>query len=592
MATAVNLILGPAGYTPPAGRAVVLVLGAAGEATGGELLAGAPVALAWVRSTAAPKYCIAAAAWGRAAPGAALAAAAWGRAAPGAATARAAWGAASAAHSVLGLPWVRVPDSPLSAVVGAAWGRPSLAYGAPTRVRWGGSGNVTQAAGAGWSSAGVQHSAARLPWAAAGAIHRADRLRWAAARSADRWCRLPWGKGLLVIAPNDPFPVPPAMPATPGVLRRIRLHFCQPLRPGRLRLQLGVVDCPATDPSTLLIPARPTYMQVHASSAVRQPDGEPVTLWSYELQHDEGAIGWTLTARGPRQILDQLAYDADGLPARLRITLDGFPFDFIVEGLASTRAHGEFGAQITGRSVSALLTDRYAPKLRYLNSVDMTAQQVLADVLAPTGVGLDWGLTDWLVPAGMWSFEGSPMAAIQRVAEAVGALVQSPRTGENVRVAPRYPALPWEWASTTPDFVVESLDPVMSESVTRADKPAYEGVYIIGTTQPVRALVKRTGTAPGLLLPMISDPLMTQLIAAEQRGRAELGACGPQTQVVLQLPVLSGAGEAGVIDPGKLGRIDDPAGAWFGLVRSARVTVATVEEALSVRQSITLERHL
>jgi hypothetical protein len=175
------------------------------------------------------------------------------------------------------------------------------------------------------------------------------------------------------------------------------------------------------------------------------------------------------------------------------------------------------------------------------------------------------------------------------VAESIGALVQSPRVGEAVIVAPRYPVLPWGWDAATPDVTL-ALDPVATEGYERTDHPAYEGVYVSGQAQGVLALVKRTGTAPAsdLLLPLVTDALLTALEAAQQRGESMLGAAGPMATMTLTLPVLTSLGEPGVIDVGKLVLVNDPAGAWRGLVRSVSVT----GDHVVVRQTLTLERHL
>jgi hypothetical protein len=87
----------------------------------------------------------------------------------------------------------------------------------------------------------------------------------------------------------------------------------------------------------------------------------------------------------------------------------------------------------------------------WLNADAATAQQLAEAALEFSGVTLDWQITDWLVPAGAWSFSGTPLAAVQRVAEAAGAVLQSHRTDPVFRVLPRYTALPWEWTTTTPE---------------------------------------------------------------------------------------------------------------------------------------------
>ncbi len=573
MATAVNLVLNDGPYTPPSASFVRLVLGGGVEVTPGTLVCAQPTR----------------ALWGAATQGNGLPTrAAWAAAGALPFLARVPWAAAANIYGNAGrAPWLQVVTTLLvSPAVRAPWLGVQGFAAAATRLPWGAGASQYAVAALPWAAGiPIGPGAIRAPWRAAGTIYAAAALRWAQASAIYRASRLPWAAGKLVIAPNLPYPVPPA-PAPPSVSRNwVRLRLCaQPIDP--LRLVLGRV-CAVVPGDTTVIPAQATYMQVHTITAVRLPDLAPIPLESYDLSADDGSFGWTLTATGRIETLSLLA-PTGGLPTRLRVTLDGLVFEFVVEGLRRNRVFGNFSAQITARSASALLAEPYAPTGYYTNSEPLAAQQIVNDALQYTGVGLDWRVTDWLVPTGAWSATTTPMGVVRAVADSVGALVQSPRTGDNIIVMPRYPLLPWNWTAATPDVILASLDAVVTEGYERADRPAYEGVYVSGQAQGVLALVKRTGTAPAVLMPMVTDALATHLDAARQRGESMLAAQGPQARMTLTLPVLTGSGEPGVIDPGKLVRVDDPEGSWFGLVRSTRVTAAQP----GVQQTITLERHL
>ena len=514
----------------------------------------------------------------------------WGAAAQaGAAVSRAPWGflALGTVQAGTRAPWGDIVLGTVQAGTRAPWGALSARVTTSARAPWGRAADAqAPAVRAPWQRATTLARAVSAPWQRATIVTLAVRALWGRADPLQRGLRAPWDRALLVVGGNTDLPVY-APPSEPAVLRRVNLHFCPPGRASALRLVLGAPRPCARPGGTLVVPAQAVYMQTHSLTAVRLPDLTPVPITGFDLSADAGSIGWTLGAQGPVEVLTLLAPVA-GLPARLRVTLDGLVWEFIVEGLRRTRTFGQTTAQITGRSASALLADPYSPPITRLNTVPMTAQQIIADALDFTGVGLDWRCTDWTVPAGAWSHTGTAMSVVQRVAESIGARVQSPRTGSSVIVAPRYPVLPWAWAGATPGVTIASLDPVVSEGFERADKPAYEGVYVSGQAQGVLALVKRTGTGPALYLPMVTDPLITHLDAARQRGESMLGAAGNQARMTLTLPVLTGPGEAGVIDVGTLVHVADPAGAWRGQVESVRVQAGRP----SVEQTITLERHL
>jgi len=561
---AVDLILGELGSnTPPAGDAVHLVLGDLEGAPG--VLTDATLAVV-LRLRVALQAAVAKPAAGT------RAGAAWDR-------------AAAAPSGRTALRWGDFGGGALPSPCRLPWGAfAGPRYGRAAALPWGVAAARARAAQLPWGPAALRCRSWALPWGRAADRQRAARLVWQAAAPRGVARLVPWGVGLLLPGVNRPLPAGPgAFGFVLGDPAPVHLHFCV-YATSALDLVFGAEDCvtqPRIPDGTLIAP-RSTYMHTHSLQAFRLPDLTPVPVTAFDLAADADAFGWTLTAQGPEALLTLLA-PTGSEPAQLRVQLDGMTWEFVVEGLRRTRHFGRTSATITGRSASALLGDPYSPGQAWLNAVPITAQQAIDEALQYTGVTLDWQCTDWLLPAGAWSHYGTPLGVVRRVADSIGAVVQSPRTGDVISVRPRYPVLPWLWGAALPDVTI-ALDAVTSEGFERADRPAYEGVYVSGQAQGVLALVKRTGTAPDLLLPLVTDALTTHLDAARQRGEALLGAAGAQAQMTVTLPVLTGPGEPGVIDVGKLVALDG----WRGLVRSVRVSASQVV----VRQTLTVERHL
>jgi hypothetical protein len=137
----------------------------------------------------------------------------------------------------------------------------------------------------------------------------------------------------------------------------------------------------------------------------------------------------------------------------------------------------------------------------------------------------------------------------------------------------------------TPDYELPAA--VMTrESVEWQNKPEYNRVWVSGQQDGVLGQITRMGTAGDLLAPMITDPLITHLDAARQRGLAVLSDTGRQALINLSLPVLP---ETGVIPPGKFVRYTDAGVSRVGLSRS--VQVQTSGSASSLRQTVLLETH-
>ena len=131
----------------------------------------------------------------------------------------------------------------------------------------------------------------------------------------------------------------------------------------------------------------------------------------------------------------------------------------------------------------------------------------------------------------------------------------------------RYPSAPWDWAALTPDYEIPA-DVATIEGIEWADKADYNRVFVAGQASGVLGQVTRGGTAGDVIAPMVTDPLITHVDAARQRGRAILSDTGRQALVQLRMPVLTATG---IIRPGALVRYTEGATIRLGLVRGVSV---------------------
>jgi hypothetical protein len=341
---------------------------------------------------------------------------------------------------------------------------------------------------------------------------------------------------------------------------------------------------PGTAP--LFIPLLRFYMSTHHLEAVLLPSLERVPLTDVVIEADASMPHWRLSASGPLGILEQ--FGMTGTPKLMRVTVDGLPWVFAIEGRGRSRVPGERRARLTGRSVPALLGSSRLPSQTWLNSAPISAAQIVADALQFTDVDVDWQISDWLVPAGAWSFKGKPLAAAVRVAEAVGAVVQSHPTAPQLIYSPRYKLMPWEWdaVTTVPDVSVSSFA-IATDDLEIDEQPEWNAVYVFGTAQGVARHVVRSGTAGEVVAEQVTDDLITAHEAAVERGRSVLGAGGIQAQMSISLPILTGGSLPGVLRVNQLLEVVEPSETWRGLVRAVSVR-AGMEE---VRQSLRVERH-
>ena len=507
-------------------------------------------------------------------------------------------GSQSVAADVV-LPWG--PRQTLSADVAAPAGAASRTEAAAL-VPWGNLISVATLARVPWGvaleprsdvqvSSGVPAPVLRAwsaPWGVALDMHRALQARWGLRPSLTPSRRVPWGLATGLDSGGSPYAPPPRppLPGEPGSgsATQVLLRLCKlgPKNPLALRLVLGV---PCTPLGATEIPPQRYYMSTHTLAVVRLPDNLPLDLFAFRLDADRGSFCWSFSAEGPAELMALLA-PAAGLPVTIKITLDSMVWHFLVERLTEGQTHEQRRVRVSGRSVPALVGADYSPQQTWTNPDARNAQQLAAEALDGTGVTLDWEGVDWLVPPGAWSFIGGPLQAVLRLAEAGGGYVQSHRSQSVLHVRPPYPVLPWNWGTATPEVLI-APDAIVRQDWARADKPAYNGVYVSGESQGVLAHVKRTGTAGAVLAPMVTDALVTGVQAARQRGESVLGPTGAVTDVQIEIPVLVGPTLPGVVDVGTLVEITGP-NPWRGLVRGVSVASAWP----TVRQTLTIERHL
>lgn len=84
---------------------------------------------------------------------------------------------------------------------------------------------------------------------------------------------------------------------------------------------------------------------------------------------------------------------------------------------------------------------------------------------------------------------------------------------------PRYPSLPWQWATATPDRalpldIVKTLDPRWTQ------KPDFNAVMVSGERHGLSARVYRSGTSGEQMASSVVDALLTHADACRERGRS------------------------------------------------------------------------
>ncbi|KPF70280.1 hypothetical protein IP84_00475 [beta proteobacterium AAP99] len=336
------------------------------------------------------------------------------------------------------------------------------------------------------------------------------------------------------------------------------------------------INPPPPDGEPVVVPVRRVYFVINNVTLYRVSDGAPVPVFNLSLSLDASSWAWGFDAVLPAKAEALVAGSASG-PVELVASVNGTPFRVLAESISRERIFGDASIRISGRGRNAVLAAPYAPVMTFSNTEGRTARQLMDDVLTvngiPLGWAVDWGLTDWNVPANAFAQQGSWIDALTAIAGAAGGYLIPHPSAQSIRVRHRYPVAPWEWSTVTPDFVLP-VDAVARESLRWLEKPAYNRVFVSGQDVGVLGQVTRAGTAGDVLAPMVVDPLITEAAAARQRGIAVLADTGHQLEVSLRLPVLA---ETGIIEPGAFVEYQDGSITRLGIVRATRVEAGMPE---------------
>lgn len=363
---------------------------------------------------------------------------------------------------------------------------------------------------------------------------------------------------------------------------------------GHLLFTCDRIAPPGPDPepepgATIVVPIREVYLTINSAVLVRVDNGHFIPTVSMGVSLDTDSWTWGFNASVPGHALSSVSPNSNGDPVVVQATLNGTALRFVVESIARDRTFNNSQLSIRGRGLGAELDAPYAPSLSFRNANLRTARQLLDDVLTYNGVPIGWdvgefGLTDWVVPAGVFNHNGSYISALNAIAGSVAGYIQPHNTARTLDVKLRYPTPSWTWREQSPDIEIPA-EVASQEGFEWVDKPVYNQVYVSGQEHGCEVRYRRDGTAGDLLAPTVIDPLITHADAGRQRGRAIISDTGRIATVTLRIPLLS---ETGIIKPGNLVRYVEGGVSHVGMSRAVSVAV----NMPTIYQTVTLETHV
>lgn len=340
------------------------------------------------------------------------------------------------------------------------------------------------------------------------------------------------------------------------------------------------------------IPVRRTYIVINDIEITRVADGFPIQAKSVSLSLDADSWAWGFSATLlGTSALDAVQPDELGEPVMLQIDINGYSWRVYAEEFTENREFGRRSISVSGRGLSAYLSAPY--KLPGSGQADeqLLLQQIMAQHLPlDDSWTLNWtpGTPDWLIPAGAASWSNkTPIQAINEAAIDVGLVVVPAMDSKSLTVQPRYPVLPWHYATATPDITVPDAA-IINVSRRQRKTTQANAVYVHGAeVGGVLARCYLSLTAGDRVAETRSSSLITDVDAARLLGSRTLAAEYEQPGV--RSIVFPLGGEFALGEVGKLLRVEIDSSHSLGVINSVSVSAAVSGNgSISVRQSLTI----
>lgn len=343
------------------------------------------------------------------------------------------------------------------------------------------------------------------------------------------------------------------------------------------------------DLPTKAVPSLRAYVMFHTVHATL--GGLVIDPISFSITTDMSSFCWQGRIELGKDDYEKVKDKFNGEAPLITTTIDdGLLFVFMAEEVSHHRTFNKTSVVISGRSVTARLSQDYAGH-KAVSQADLYASQIISEQLENLPITADFQLSDWLVPSGSYTGNSkTPIAICDDIARASGGFLMSHPSEPILTLAPRYKAAAWQLATTQPDRAI-GLDAMLSLSITTHQAVRYNTVTLVGDKKGGIVYREREGRDKDA--PTMDGPLYTDKAVFLAAGIAVLSDSGTHSTIGVTLP-LSKTHGLELATLGEIWQINDTAdngGAYLARVTSVSVQVSVQDDVVVVRQTVELDRY-
>lgn len=393
------------------------------------------------------------------------------------------------------------------------------------------------------------------------------------------YCSSYWRHAVKIVTIFKRRPVVPPKyeaPTSEDFNLRFNCPYRAKSRKGYFNLHFGLVSCKRP----YVIPPQGSYIVENTFSAKRVADGQPFNVLSATVDTDASSWCWTGSFTIPASDLEYVKAVSGQLPL-VELNINGDKYVLLVESFNRSRRFNEDTYTVRGRSISALLDEPHSNLISYTNETEISAVQLVQQLVAETvgdTITVLWNdlVSDigWVLSPESVSISGqSVIKAIASIVEPVGGMVFTHPSQPVIVIKKVYPYAHWENPTVIDHTLSENIVEDMGTSWDRT--LSKNGVYVTDPITGDTVKVYRNGTAGEVLDNEINSAILSTHEARVAAGKHSLTMANTAENRSLNFPFLP---EMHHLYPCDILCVTNESGEDWGTIFSVSINVSVSDE--------------